>query len=72
MTDETEVTLPAALAKKCEDRIDETEFDSVEAYVQFVMDAVVSEEDDTEPAQTADSSGIDDDVADRLSSLGYR
>jgi len=37
-----------------------------------VMDAVVSEEDDTEPAQTADSSGIDDDVADRLSSLGYR
>jgi len=72
MTDDIEITLPAALADKCEARIDGTEFDSVEAYVQFVMGAVVADEDDPERMQTDDDSGVDEDVEDRLASLGYK
>jgi hypothetical protein len=71
MTDDIEIRLPATLVEKCEARIDGTEFDSVEAYVRFVMGAVVADADDPD-IQTDEDSGVDEDVEDRLASLGYK
>lgn len=64
------VDLPGRIVERVEGRLDRTEFESVDEYVTFVMEEVlyrVEEETDDE-----DYDGVDEDeVKDRLESLGY-
>lgn len=73
MTGDTEIRLPAELVEQCESRIEGTEFESVEAYVQFTIRAVVDTEDEA-PEHSDDETGgeVTEDVEDRLASLGYK
>lgn len=73
MTDRTKIRLPTELVAQCESRIEGTEFESVEAYVQFTMRAVVDTEDNTtEDREDAPGGDVADGVEDRLASLGYK
>jgi hypothetical protein len=78
--DEARVRLPPDLRAKCERRIEGTNFDSVEEYVQFVM-VTLLDADDEGTATDDEGTGADtrtdtrtddsDAVTDRLESLGY-
>jgi hypothetical protein len=70
----TDIELPAELVEQCEARIAESEFETVEEYVQFVVSAVVDEAD---PPGRSDAGSnrdetVSEDVEDRLASLGYK
>lgn len=68
-TDDAIVRLPPDLRAKCENRIEGTNFDSVEEYVRFVVaEACGGPRDD---AESRDSTADTDEVAERLESLGY-
>lgn len=64
------VDLPGHVVERVEERLGRTEFDSVEEYVTFVMEEVLSRvEDETEDDEYE---GVDEDeVKERLESLGY-
>ena len=64
------VFLPAALYDRIEARVHATEFHSVEEYVTFVMEEIVSEEDSEEEAPTF-SEEEEEEVKKRLRALGY-
>lgn len=71
---EQHLSLPAPLAAKIERRVSNTEFDSVEAYVSFVMESVLRELDEQGEAtiaQTETTPADEESVEDRLESLGY-
>lgn len=65
-----EVTIPDELVERIEARIDHTEFESADAYAEFVLSEVLTrverEASGTEPATTPR-----DEVESRLQSLGY-
>ena len=67
----TEITLSDDLAERIEQRIQHTEFESVDEYTSFVLSEVVTraerETDNTEHETTASA----DEVENRLQSLGY-
>ena len=72
----THVTVPDGLSRKIERRLPGTEFESVDEYVVFVLEAIlreIDEHDDDEPiadaSETAQSGN--EAVQDRLESLGY-
>ena len=67
MTKEEEgrtISIPASLYRKLEERVKETEFDSVSSYVTHVLQELVSEE---EPYSKED----EEKVKERLRALGY-
>jgi hypothetical protein len=65
-----QLDLPTRIVERVEDRLPRTEFDSAEEYVTFVMEEVLyrveqeTEDDDFEEVD-------EDEVKDRLKSLGY-
>ena len=62
------VSIPISLAEKIEKRIKGTEFSSISAYITFVLEEVVSdEEEDNEELSKED----DERIKARLRSLGY-
>ena len=62
------VSIPISLAEKIEKRIRGTEFSSISAYITFVLEEVVSdEEEDNEELSKED----DERIKARLRSLGY-
>ena len=67
----TEITLSDDLAERIEQRIQYTEFESVDEYTAFVLSEVVTraerETDNTEHEPTVSA----DEVENRLQSLGY-
>lgn len=64
----TSVSIPISLAEKIEKRIKGTEFPSISAYITFVLEEVVSdEEEDNEELSKED----DERIKARLRSLGY-
>ena len=75
------VRVPVGLRQKIESRLAETEFESVDEYAAFVLEAVVREIDDRDDRDPRDGDATadvgDDDtvdgeaVQDRLESLGY-
>jgi hypothetical protein len=67
MTDENTITLTPELRAACEQAIEGTEFQSVEAYVQFVLREVVTEPD----AGAAESADRPAGTEDQLEALGY-
>jgi len=64
------VAIPFSLFKKIEDRIKETEFQSVSAYVTYILQEAVSETERTEQKQVF-SAEEEESVKDRLRALGY-
>lgn len=62
-----EIDIPEPLAAQIEDRIADTEFDTVETYVQFVLREVVADQREAEAERTSE----DETVERRLESLGY-
>ena len=66
----TELTISDDLAERIEERIEATEFESVDDYAEFVLSEVVTRiehQDDSSPESTPSS----EEVEDRLQSLGY-
>ena len=60
------VFLPDGLYEKIEERVNNTEFNSVDEYVIFVMEEVLKDED--EPALSEED---EEEVKKRLKALGY-
>lgn len=64
------VELPERIVDRVEDRLDRTEFDTAAEYVTFVLEEVlyrVEEETEDDDYESVD----EDEVKDRLKSLGY-
>jgi len=61
------VFLPAELYSKIEERVNATDFNSVDEYVEFVMAEVVKEEEE----ERAFSEEEEEEVKKRLKDLGY-
>ena len=64
-----EIKIPTDLIKKIEERVKETEFESVDEYVTFVLEEVVKEDD--EEIEEVFSEEDEDKVKERLRALGY-
>jgi len=64
----TTISIPTSLYKKIEERIDDEEFTSVSAYVTFVLNEVLSDEED-DVGQFSEED--EEKVKERLRSLGY-
>ena len=62
------IFLPAELYSKIEERVNATEFRSVEEYVIFVLEEVLKEEGEEEKAFSKEE---EEEVKKRLKSLGY-
>lgn len=63
------VSIPSELYKAIAERIDGTEFNSVEEYVTFVLEEVIK--DDDEEDETPFSEEDEEEVKKRLRALGY-
>ena len=73
MTDTSEtiaIDVPTELQAKLEQRIEGTDFESLEAYLRFVLEEIVAEDDVSSETQ-ADETGTDADLESRLEDLGY-
>ena len=64
-----EIKIPIDLIKKIEERVKETEFESVDEYVTFVLEEVVKEDD--EKIEEVFSEEDEEKVKERLKALGY-
>lgn len=64
-----EIKIPIDLIKKIEERVKETEFESVDEYVTFVLEEVVK--DDDEEIEEVFSEEDEEKVKERLKALGY-
>ncbi|MCD6317655.1 CopG family transcriptional regulator [Candidatus Aerophobetes bacterium] len=60
--------LPANLYKKIEERVNATEFNSVEEYVTFVLEEVLKDEQEEEKTFSKEE---EEEVKNRLRALGY-
>lgn len=72
MTGTEQVNLPATLVSRVRERVEVTEFESVEEYVEYVLEEVLwqvesASSDATEPAGEIDETVVEE----RLESLGY-
>lgn len=61
------LTLPADVYGRIEERLPYTEFDDIEAYITYVLEEVLTEVSDIDDAIAVD----EEQVQDRLESLGY-
>lgn len=68
-TEYGEIKVPREILRKIEERIKGTEFESVEAYVNFVLEEVLKDEEE-ESSETF-SEQDEEKVKDRLRALGY-
>ena len=62
------VSIPAGLYDAIQERVDGTEFTSVEEYVTFVLEEVIKDDDEDEVAFTEED---EEEVKKRLRALGY-
>ena len=63
------VPIPKAIVEKIKKRIEQTDFNSVSSYITYVLEEVLSEEDDEEEAVF--SKEDEERVKERLKALGY-
>ena len=64
-----EIKIPKEIIRKIEERIQGTEFDSVESYVTFVLEEVIKDE--KEESEETISEQDEEKVKERLRALGY-
>ncbi|MFO8010210.1 MAG: CopG family transcriptional regulator [Dehalococcoidia bacterium] len=69
MSDKKNVPIPAEIYDAIEQRVRETEFNSVEEYVTFVLEEVLKDDDEEE--ETPFSPEDEEEVKKRLRALGY-
>ena len=62
------VTLPKSIVEKIEKRLKQTGFDSVTSYISYVLEEVLSEDDEEEEVFSKED---EERVKERLKSLGY-
>ena len=62
------VSIPTNLYDAIQERVEGTEFNSVEEYVTFVLEEVIKDDDEEETAFTAED---EEEVKKRLRALGY-
>lgn len=67
----TEITLSDDLAERIEQRIQHTEFESVDEYTEFVLSEVVTRAERESDNMDHDTTASADEVENRLQSLGY-
>lgn len=65
---EKKVSIPESLYEKIEERVEGTEFESVNDYVEYVLREVVSEEEEEEEEFSEED---EEKVRERLRALGY-
>ena len=65
-----EIRIPKRLIEEIEERIKQTEFESVEEYVTFVLEEVVRDVEEEEPEEVF-SEEDETKVKERLRALGY-
>ncbi len=70
MSEQKTISIPAELYNAIHERVDGTEFKSVEEYVTFVMEEVIKD-DDEEEEETAFTAEDEEEVKKRLRALGY-
>lgn len=68
MTDDPTVTVPPDLYERCEQQTEDTTFESVDEYVEFVLSEVLEP---TETATDADGTASHDATEEQLEALGY-
>jgi hypothetical protein len=66
----TELTISDELAARIEDRIQQADFESVDAYAEFVLSEVVTRV-ERESEKTGETTASAEEVQSRLQSLGY-
>ena len=66
----TDITVPEELANRIETRVQQTEFETVDEYAEFVLSEVVTRI-ERETDRSAESSTSREGVQERLESLGY-
>jgi len=66
----TDITVPDALTDRIQARIQYTDFESVDDYVEFVLLEVINHVEHEED-ETHESTVSDEEVQSRLQSLGY-
>jgi len=66
----TELTVSDELVERIEDRIQQTDFESVDAYAEFVLSEVVTRV-EREHEETGKMGASAEEVQSRLQSLGY-
>jgi len=71
MEDFTTISIPTSLAVKIEGRLKEAGFDSVSAYVAYVLNEVVGEDEPVVDENEAFSEEEEEIVNKRLKALGY-
>ncbi|WP_440991963.1 hypothetical protein [Haloarchaeobius baliensis] len=69
MPDSRDVRLSPSVADRIDDRLPHTEFESVDAYVDYVLTVVLDEVETDD--RTTDAEVDEQQVRDRLESLGY-
>ena len=62
------ISIPKSIYEKIKERIKQTDFDSVSSYVKYILEEVLSEDDEDE---TVFSEEDEKRVKDRLKALGY-
>jgi Arc/MetJ-type ribon-helix-helix transcriptional regulator len=67
-TDHTTIRLPETAVAELRERIADTEFESVEEYVLFVIDEIIEADGGREREATVETGG---EVEERLEELGY-
>ena len=65
-----EINIPKEIIKKIEGRLEETDFESVDEYVSFVLEEVIKEVEEEEPEEVF-SEEDEEKVKERLRALGY-
>ena len=62
------ISIPKSIVEKIEKRIKQTDFDSVSSYVTYVLEEILSEDKEEEPAFSKED---EERVKERLRALGY-
>ncbi len=65
------IEVPDELHGRISERVEETEFDSVESYVTFVLEEVVKRRPELEDSEAGRDEEREEKVRDNLRSLGY-
>ena len=72
MSDKVKIEIPKEIADKIQKRVDESEFNSVSEYVEYVLKQVVDRlEEESKPKKEAFSKEDEAKVKERLKALGY-
>ena len=71
MTEETNITIPTALAEKIKKRMEGTDFKTISEYITYILRQVISKVESEEKERKVFSKEEEEKVKERLRNLGY-